>query len=81
MCTLTDLPFDLKENEKLLLIKTPNNQTIISIGLSKKENFELKSIVAPLGTDRIVRPGSALNMDIEWDGYDIISYMSRLFSI
>lgn len=46
MCTLTHLPFDLKENEKLLLIKTPNNQTIIS--KYRKNYTTIKNIVNSL---------------------------------
>ena len=29
------------------------------------------------GIDRIVPIGQALNMDLNWDGYDIISSLSR----
>ena len=53
------------------------NQTIVEIGLDKSEIKELVRFAAPLGTDRIVRPGMALNMDIFWDGYDTVSLMSR----
>ncbi|WP_269622650.1 acyl-CoA reductase [Prochlorococcus marinus] len=58
-----------------------NNQTIVAIGFDKYQLESLKSIVAPLGTDRIVRAGMALNMDINWDGYDIVSYMTRLIQV
>jgi len=55
-----------------------DNQTIVQIGLSVEEKESLLTIVGPLGTDRIVRAGTALNMDIIWDGYDIVGIMSRL---
>ena len=56
---------------------TKENQTIVQIGLNDDEINELINISAPIGTDRIVKPGMALNMDIFWDGYDTVSLMSR----
>ncbi len=53
------------------------NQTIVQIGLNDNNIKELINISAPIGTDRIVKPGMALNMDIFWDGYDTVSLMSR----
>ena len=53
------------------------NQTIVQIGLNETDLNELINISAPMGTDRIVKAGMALNMDIFWDGYDTVSLMSR----
>lgn len=58
-----------------------DNQTIIQIGLSIQEKECLLNIVGPLGTDRIVKAGTALNMDIFWDGYDTVGIMSRFIQI
>ncbi len=55
-----------------------DNQTIVQIGLSKEEIYELVRISCPRGTDRIVKAGKALNMDIFWDGYDTVGIMSRI---
>ena len=33
------------------------------------------------GVDRVVPVGKALNMDVVWDGYDIVSSLSRVISI
>ena len=55
-----------------------DNQTIVQIGLNMQEKKSLLNIVGPLGTDRIVRAGTALNMNIFWDGYDTVGIMSRL---
>ena len=55
-----------------------DNQTIVEIGLTIQEKKSLLNIVGPLGTDRIVKAGTALNMNIFWDGYDIVGFMSRL---
>ena len=54
------------------------NQTIVQIGLNNNNIKELINISAPKGTDRVVKPGMALNMDIFWDGYDTVSLMSRI---
>ena len=34
-----------------------------------------------LGIDRIVPMGSALNIDIMWDGYDVIRSLSRIVTV
>jgi len=46
MCTLAPLGINLKENEKILLIKTPNNQKIIS--KYRKDYTTIKNIVDSL---------------------------------
>ena len=58
-----------------------DNQTIVQIGLSIQEKEILLNIVGPLGTDRIVKAGTALNMNIFWDGYDTVGIMSRFIQI
>ena len=54
------------------------NQTIVSIGLSEKQLSTLITYVGPLETNRIVKAGNAINMNLFWDGYDIISFMSKI---
>jgi len=46
MCSLAPLGIDLNENEKILLIKTPNNQKIIS--KYRKDYTTIKNIVDSL---------------------------------
>ena len=58
-----------------------DNQTIVQIGLNNQEKEVLLNIVGPLGTDRIVKAGTALNMNIFWDGYDTVGIMSRFIQI
>ena len=58
-----------------------NNQTIVSIGLNAKDIQRLSLIAAPIGTDRIVRPGNALNMDLYWDGYDVVTFLSKIITV
>ena len=67
----------LDEIEKLLL---KNNQTLVSIGLRKEAKEYLSKTIILKGTNRIVNVGNALNMNIFWDGYDIVSFLSKLLS-
>ena len=38
----------------------------------------LVPIIGPIGTNRIVKAGDALNMNLFWDGHDIVSSLSRV---
>lgn len=67
--------------DEALSILPPKNQTLIHIGIKDAIKDELSLKAAILGSDRIVRPGNALNMDIYWDGYDIVNFLSRVISI
>ena len=68
----------IEEASKLL---SKNNQTIVCIGLKKDLKEKLAKKVMIKGTNRIVSAGNALNMNIFWDGYDIISYLSKLICL
>ncbi len=56
-------------------------QTLAYYGLSKKQlkNLVIKNSIT--GIDRIVPLGRALDMSIVWDGYDVVSYLSRVIDI
>jgi acyl-CoA reductase LuxC len=56
-------------------------QTIGVLGVSKELIFSFIKANRPKGIDRIVMIGDTLNFDLVWDGYDLISQMSRLISI
>jgi len=73
--------FELKEINDLADIVNNKYQTLTYYGVDKKilENFIIENNVS--GIDRIVPVGRALDMDIIWDGYDIISYLSRIVDI
>jgi hypothetical protein len=53
-------------------------QTISYFGVNKKEIFDLIFKYGILGVDRVVPIGRALDMNIEWDGYDVIRTLSRI---
>ncbi len=56
-------------------------QTLTYYGVDRNilENFIIENSVS--GIDRIVPVGRALDMDLVWDGYDVISYLSRIVDI
>ena len=55
-----------------------NNQTIILFPFEEKIIKEIIPIIGPLGSNRIVKTGDALNMNLYWDGYDIVSHYPNL---
>ena len=67
--------------EEALSLLPKNNQTIVCIGLKKeiKKKVVQKGMLG--GTNRFVSPGNALNMNIYWDGYDIVSLLSKIISL
>ena len=60
---------------------TKKCQTISYFGFSKNnfKNFLLNNNL--LGVDRVVPIGRALEIDIVWDGYEVIKTLSRIISI
>ena len=67
--------------EEALSLLPKNNQTIVCIGLKKdiKNKVVQKGMLG--GSNRFVSPGNALNMNIFWDGYDIVSFLSKIISL
>ena len=75
--------FESKINDldEISAIVTPKYQTLSYFGFSKGE---LKSFVTQgklHGVDRVVPIGQALDMDVIWDGFDLINTFSRVVSI
>ena len=70
--------YDLKERKELIDIITEKYQTITYYGLDAKELREWLINNRVRGIDRIVPVGKALDIDVIWDGYDIVSMLSRL---
>jgi hypothetical protein len=58
-----------------------NWQTVVSIGIAPDAWAEFLRAERPAGIDRIVKPGSALNFDVLWDGVDLLASMTRLVSM
>ena len=66
---------NLNELNKIISKKL---QTITFYGVDKKKISALVFKYGILGVDRIVPIGRALDMGIEWDGYDLIAALSRI---
>jgi hypothetical protein len=73
--------FQLEDINSLSEIVNNKYQTLTYYGVDKSilENFIIENSVS--GIDRIVPVGRALDMDVIWDGYDVISYLSRIVDI
>lgn len=56
-------------------------QTVTYFGLSKEEMRDFVVVNQLRGIDRFVPIGRALDMDVIWDGYDIIADLSRIVDI
>ncbi len=67
--------------EELHSLLPDNNQTLVNIPYEESLNSKLIQLVGPLGTDRLVKSGDALNMHLFWDGHDIVSSLSRQVQI
>ncbi len=52
-------------------------QTLVYYGIDRQELLEFVIKNRLLGIDRIVPFGSSLEMDVYWDGYDILGQLSR----
>lgn len=65
----------LEEIGKLLPEK---NQTIVILPFEKSMIDIIVPIIGPKGTNRVVQAGDALNMNLYWDGHDIVSSLSRI---
>jgi len=75
------LNHDLKKNNKLKSFINKNYQTLTYFGYEKAEIKKILSDINYSGIDRVVPIGSALDMTFNWDGYDLISKLSRIIEI
>lgn len=67
--------------EGLLNIASKRFQTLAYFGLDSKMILENITALGILGIDRIVPIGETSNFSLIWDGYDLISMMSRIIEI
>ena len=62
-------------------IKNCKYQTLTYFGYEKKyfQNFILKMM--PKGIDRIVPVGRSMDINLNWDGYDLKNILTRVIEI
>lgn len=70
--------YDLKNRDELIGVITEKFQTITYFGVEPAElqDWVIKNQLR--GIDRIVPVGKSLDIDVVWDGYDIIGMLSRI---
>ena len=56
-------------------------QTLAYYGFSKKELKDFIYQLKPSGIDRIVPIGKTMDFSLKWDGYDLITALSREIDI
>ena len=73
--------YDLKSLEEINSIVNRKYQTFSYYGFDKKvlSSFIKKNM--PLGIDRIVPIGKTSEFSLNWDGYNLISTLSRIIQI
>ncbi len=63
------------------LLVSEKTQTLTYYGFTAHELGELIQSLGSFGIDRIVPIGAAMDIDIIWDGYDLVGEMSRIIDI
>lgn len=73
--------YDLSSMAELCGIVNEKYQTLTYFGIDPKEVRALVINHRLRGIDRIVPVGSAMDIDIVWDGYDLVTMMSRVVDV
>jgi hypothetical protein len=76
--------FYVKKIKKINELKkyiTEKCQTITYLGFSKNEMLEFVKKNNLNGVDRIVPIGQAMDIDVIWDGYEILKHLSRVITV
>ena len=67
--------------EELSKFSNVFTQTLTYFGFEKKDFYKIIKIKNFDGIDRIVPIGQALDISLNWDGYDIINILSKVIDI
>ena len=73
--------YDAQDMNSIAHIINTKYQTLTYFGLDKAELLDFVVTNNLLGIDRIVPIGSALDIGVIWDGYDIVRSLSRIIDI
>ena len=73
--------YNIEKYEELLPVLTEKFQTVTYFGVNPEEIQEFVIENQVRGIDRIVPVGKSLDIDIIWDGYDIVGMLSRIVEV
>ena len=73
--------YDLDNLSEISSFVTEKYQTLLYFGFKKKDLHKLIFDNDLKGIDRVVQFGNSLNIDLIWDGYDIIDNLTRIIEI
>ena len=73
--------YDAKSLTDLLPIATIKSQTVTYYGLTREEIIKFVNEDHPQGVDRFVPLGKSMDFTLVWDGYDLITTLSRIVNI
>ena len=65
----------------ILPITTIKSQTVTFYGLTKEQIVKFVNEDHPHGVDRFVPLGKSMDFTLIWDGYDLITTLSRVVSV
>ncbi len=73
--------YDISSMNELQAVIHEKYQTLTYYGVNSEELARIVRDSHWLGIDRIVPVGKALDMDVIWDGYDLVREMSRIIDV
>lgn len=73
--------YDAKSLTDLLPIATVKSQTVTYYGLNHEQIVKFVNEDHPQGVDRFVPMGKSMDFTLVWDGYDLITTLSRIVNI
>ena len=72
---------DIRDFQDLGAVVNGKYQTLTYFGIEPEELGRIVTENHWLGIDRIVPVGKALDMDVIWDGYDLVAEMTRIVDV
>lgn len=73
--------YALKNLEELFLVVTEKFQTITYFGIDEKNLYDRLIAAKVRGVDRIVPVGRAMDIDVIWDGFDLVRVLARVVRV
>lgn len=72
---------EVKSLDEIIPLCGEELQTLTYLGFEPNEIIQWLSKTVPIGIDRAVPIGSSMDFSLIWDGYDLISEMSRIKNV